>query len=1360
MDQAQIDYYNSLSGTKKEVVRVAALKAVAVNEHTMFRLFMFNGFTRRKIRDTLSEAARHKLFVQNDKYSMDYYANPDFMLYVFPELSDLRLVWASVLKESNGFFYSSFTQPIGQFRNCLYALCHVPKDYYKFEVQYLRDLSADKIHLYCKLIELEAYESKIHLISPILLNEALKPLINDKTNRLEPLPEISRLFNRLMQAYGRSDAVDALYLQKESLMLSGCFKEALAMLHESQQQTVLEALMRLTEGHVKESYASFEKVIKLHRQTFREALTPATPAMSLYYFVALMCIDPQLSTPQFRKMEQWLKSNAHVGDLSLFAAIVYHVLNIKDLEAGALALLRGHILDTAEEKGYTGLIALPVYYLTGRKMTADMADATYALVEKAWKGGYVILAYEAAYAMQSWFDQARCAKLYQMIASTLSYPPVLSHIRHQEDWEKSLNLLLGLKMTPNKTAKEGESKTRVVYYFNPKYDDLQPVLQTRQTKGWSAGRNIAMKTFFECKTQGMTPQDIRIAKTVKHYKDYYNDSYEFTDEVYPQLPGHPHIFLANSKDIPVEFIAAQPIVKVAKSKNGYALSTNLTDTSKKIFVQKETNTRYLVFSLTPMQMQILQIIAEQSIEVPEQGKNKLIELLAAFSAQDMNVHSDLLASGSAELQVKEVPADSRIRIQLLPLGDGLRAELFSKPFGEHPPYCKPGKGGKVLIANEKEGQLQVRRDLEKESANESILLNDIQSLESLDIADGLITFSDPLDSLSMLDLLAHHQDVSVVEWPEGERFRIRGAAGFGNLSVRLKSGVDWFDLQGELKVDENTVISLQQLLVLTAKSRNRFVELSPGEFVALSNDLKKQLDELSLFSTAGKNDVKLNKFASVALDDFFDQVEQLKTDKLWKDFRKRVDSIKVSNIPVPACLEAELRTYQEEGFQWLARLAEWGSGACLADDMGLGKTVQTLAVLLHRAAQGPAMVVCPASVVGNWVNETRRFAPTLQVKTFAGAGNRKEQMELLEAGDLLVISYGLLQTEAELLSEQSFATIVLDEAHAIKNYATKTSRATMQLKAAFRVALTGTPIQNHLGEIWNIFNFINPGLLGSVQHFTDTFIKADNEKTRKHLRKLIAPFILRRTKTAVLDELPPKTEIVKKVELSVEERAFYEAVRRQAIENLSGSDATNGAKHIQALAEITRLRQASCHPQLIDPAIHIESSKLSMFLEIVNELRENKHRALVFSQFVTHLSIVRKSLDKLGVRYQYLDGSTSMAERERNVRTFQNGEGELFLISLKAGGLGLNLTAADFVIHLDPWWNPAIEDQASDRAHRIGQTRPVTIYRLVAENTIEEKIIQLHTTKRDLAESLLEGSDRSARLSLTELIALIKEREI
>jgi superfamily II DNA or RNA helicase len=1355
MNQTQINYYNHLSEDKKHILQLAALKAGAFNEFDIVRLCRPKTCTQKYVRDILEEALSHALIRKQKKIEVKYSATPEFMIYIFPALSGFKHIWEQVQNEYNVFFF--YDNSLAQFRNCLYALLHDKKAYPKHEAIFLQQFSSEKLNCYVALIQEKAYEDCLSLISLSLIDKVLATALELKYYDLTPLAEIKQFVEYILR-HSSATSITTAAIDMDIHLMSGRFREAIVPENSNRLKALqAEAIAHATQGDMNAAFNTFEKALKILRQSFRSIPLPLAPHVAFYYFATLLCIEPKTATPIFRKMEQWLNKNEddNGGCLFLFKTPLYHVLNDKNKESAEFATLNQYLHDAGDSE-YLLLIVLLACYMTGRKVDAPLKPL-FPLIHKAHASGYTILAYEAAHVMKSWLGDAQSNELFRRIASELSFQPVLSRITHQEDWEKSVNLLLGMKIASDKTAKDGESKTRIIYWFDSKDHSVRPVLQTRQAKGWSAGRNIAIKSFFEGKPQGMSNQDLRIAKTIRHYTSYYDDYYEFTPEVYTQLTGHPYIFLAGSADIPVELVAAQPIVKVTKSAKGYTLSTDLEGASEKIIVQKETNTRYRVYDLTPQQMQIVQIINSQSIVVPERGREKLIELLSTFSAQGMNVHSDLLASDST--QVKEMPADSRIRVQLLPFGDGLKAELFAKPFGEYPPYCKPGKGGKVLIANEKNMQLQVRRDMKKEAEYERVLLNEIQSLESLDMTDGLIAFDNPPDSLYMLDILAKHPDISVVEWPEGERFRIRGTAGFHNLNLRLKSNTNWFDLQGELNVDENTVVSLQQLLALTAKGHHRFVELNPGEFLALSNELKKQLDELRLFSTIGKNEVKINKFASVALDEFFNGAGHLEADKSWKQFRERVEQIKIKPVAIPAGLEVELRTYQEEGFRWLARLAEWEGGACLADDMGLGKTVQALALLLHRAQQGPAMVVCPVSVIGNWINEAGRFAPTLQVKTFGNTGNRKELLQSLEPGDVLVVSYGLLQSENELLSEPDFATVVLDEAHAIKNYATKTSKATMQLKASFRVALTGTPIQNHLGELWNIFNFINPGLLGGIQHFTDTFIKPDDEKVRKYLKKLIAPFILRRTKTAVLDELPPKTEIVKKIRLSGDEMAFYEALRRRAIETLNSGDTNNGAKHIQVLAEITKLRQASCNPLLIDPEIRIPSSKLNTFLEIVDELRENKHRALVFSQFVSHLTLVRKALDERSVRYQYLDGSTPVAERERSVRRFQSGEGELFLISLKAGGLGLNLTAADFVIHLDPWWNPAVEDQASDRAHRIGQTRPVTIYRLVAENTIEEKIIQLHSTKRDMAESLLEGSDRSARLSLNELIALIRERD-
>ncbi|MBW1749731.1 MAG: DEAD/DEAH box helicase, partial [Deltaproteobacteria bacterium] len=378
-----------------------------------------------------------------------------------------------------------------------------------------------------------------------------------------------------------------------------------------------------------------------------------------------------------------------------------------------------------------------------------------------------------------------------------------------------------------------------------------------------------------------------------------------------------------------------------------------------------------------------------------------------------------------------------------------------------------------------------------------------------------------------------------------------------------------------------------------------------------------------------------------------------------------------------------------------------------------------------------------------------------------GPGDRQKTIDQLEPFDLLIVSYGLLPLEAELLSGVKWQTIVLDEAQAIKNIQTKRSKAAMELQAEFRIITTGTPVENHLGEFWTLFHFLNPGLLGSYKKFNEKFaipIERDQDtEARNRLRKLIRPFILRRLKSDVLQELPAKTEITIEVEMNREELLLYEAGRLKALETISAHDEEGaGQQHLRILAEIMKLRRLCCNPKLVLPDSKIESSKLKVFGDTLTELLANNHKALIFSQFVGHLHILRDYLDQHEISYQYLDGSTPIKKRKERINSFQNGEGDVFLISLKAGGAGLNLTAADYVIHMDPWWNPAVEDQASDRAHRIGQERPVTVYRLVVKNSIEEQIVDLHKQKRDLADSLLEGTDSAGKISAAELLGLLQ----
>jgi SNF2 family DNA or RNA helicase len=445
----------------------------------------------------------------------------------------------------------------------------------------------------------------------------------------------------------------------------------------------------------------------------------------------------------------------------------------------------------------------------------------------------------------------------------------------------------------------------------------------------------------------------------------------------------------------------------------------------------------------------------------------------------------------------------------------------------------------------------------------------------------------------------------------------------------------------------------------------------------------------------------------------------------------------------------------------MSRLAQSGLGACLADDMGLGKTVQTLALLLQRAPLGPALVLAPTSVCSNWRDEIHRFAPSLQVTVYHEADDRAQVWQALGPGQVLVASYGLALQDAEAFSAPRWASLVMDEAQALKNANTQRAQMVGQLQADFRLALSGTPVENRLTELWSLMSLLNPGLLGSQAQFQERFAgpieRQQDPAVRQRLRRIISPFLLRRTKAQVLQDLPPRTEIVHLVVPSEAERSLQEALRRQAREEVAKAAKDKKGPQMRMLAELMKLRRAACDPRLVVPEMGLSGAKIEEFERLVQELVAGQHKALVFSQFTDYLALLAERLKALGVSFQYLDGSTPAAERSKRVTAFQQGQGEVFLISLKAGGFGLNLTAADYVIIVDPWWNPAAEDQASGRAHRMGQQRPVTVYRLVTQGSIEERILAMHQDKRSLADSMLNDQDGSAVLDAQALAELLRD---
>jgi superfamily II DNA or RNA helicase len=562
--------------------------------------------------------------------------------------------------------------------------------------------------------------------------------------------------------------------------------------------------------------------------------------------------------------------------------------------------------------------------------------------------------------------------------------------------------------------------------------------------------------------------------------------------------------------------------------------------------------------------------------------------------------------------------------------------------------------------------------------------------------------------------------------------------------LSVSTGVDWFELHGDVEYGENTA---RLPVLLEALSRGEtMVRLDDGTYGLIPEEW---LDRIGMLAGAGEAEdghIRFGKRQAGLLDALLAMQPEVGCDEAFMRIREELHRFNgIEAADQPAGFVGTLRDYQREGLGWMAFLRRFSFGGCLADDMGVGKTAQVLALFETRRelrAAGepipPSLVVVPRSLVFNWKQEAERFTPQLRVLDYTGTARKSVD---LAGCDVLLTTYGTLRRDAVHLKDVEFDYVVLDEAQAVKNASSESAKAVRLLRGKHRLALSGTPVENHLGELWSLFEFLNPGMLGSAGVFKLAGVGArgPQEETRQLLAHALRPFILRRTKEQVAKELPPKTEQTIYCEMESAQRKLYNELRQHYRDSLLKRIETDGLakSKMQVLTALLRLRQAACHPGLLDDNRRGDhSAKLDVLFDQLREVIEEGHKALVFSQFTSLLSIVRERLDKEGVVYEYLDGATR--DRQERVERFQNDPScPLFLISLKAGGLGLNLTAAEYVFLLDPWWNPAVEAQAMDRAHRIGQTRQVFAYRLIARDTVEEKVLELQKTKRDLAAAIL-----------------------
>lgn len=881
-----------------------------------------------------------------------------------------------------------------------------------------------------------------------------------------------------------------------------------------------------------------------------------------------------------------------------------------------------------------------------------------------------------------------------------------------------LNWLQGL----GRASGVRKPQERLVWLLHADGPELECKIQKLSTKGeWTAGRRVDPTLLSTQYAALLDEHDWALVRTLPRVMS------RLPRDVWAPLANHPRLFNARGQKLQLALTA--PLLQIVAVEQGMSAHLIPAAAARGAHIMPLAQDLWQLI-LTPQPL-LDRLPALEAIPLlPAEGLAELQQTLDAIP--DLPWHSQVAGlQGNAEL----APWPGIPSVQLDWQDGQLSVRLVTR-FDDVPP--QPLGKGEAIVRQGIQEYCYWQRDLaaEKEQA---------QALRAA-LPIGLPGTEWRLEgeqALALVNALPELVDNGVVIHWHQDSARLK-SLDEAALSLRIERRQDWFQVEGALSLDEHQILDLR-LILRQMTPGQRTVQLDEKTSLMLSDKL---VERLTMLGAMLDEDQRINNKLAYPLTRLL-SVITTEGDAAWQNLQQEWQQ----EVECPAELLEALRDYQKDGVRWLATLAHHGFGACLADDMGLGKTLQALIVLRMRQHLGPALVVVPKSVVTNWQEEVARFAPELEVVTVDNPAEREGVIREAKAGQVILLNYGMLGGLSAALKSRRWPSIVLDEAQQIKNAGTQRAKLLFQLEGDFRLALSGTPIENHLGELWSLFTFINPGLLGSLGEFKRRFGKAVKDPQHMALlRAVISPFILRRLKQEVLTELPDKTEIIHHISLSPEERQLYEATRREVVQQVQSAD---GRALMHVLSGLTRLRRLCCSPELVMPEWSQTSSKLDEAMALLEEAIDGGHRVLVFSQFVDLLSLLRARIEQREWDYCYLDGACSAKARQDSILRFRSESVPLFLISLKAGGTGLNLTQADTVLHLDPWWNPAVEDQASDRAHRMGQTQPVTVYRLVCEQTVEEKIVALHDEKRALADGLLSGQSEVRGLDVESLRALL-----
>ena len=1196
----------------------------------------------------------------------------------------------------------------------------------------------------------------LRVLNDIELSRLIEQLLEDRTKENTISIEfIDKVRNMMQREKIRSNEAEHV-LEAYRYFIEGNYVSASAQVKSKENMPTVwsygvKAINLLYRDHLKESLECFTEAMREHDKDSRIPGSFDSQILSFYYAICLLrCAKSGQFTRRDHiddKLERFLK-NRDVYYGRKLAATRILLTYAKNESTQCASYVAKEVATMIQENNYPltrifGDILLGYFKCNDNSLASEMPALG-------------ILKHE----MSTFYPVGTLNK--NELVKAFGGQPLLSATRRRDDWEILFSDI-------RKNLLEGQKAEKRLIYFLDGLWLKSIVEQTRREDGsWDSGISVSRKQFLNEGFDSMNDADRKVAAKMRVRVVDHPEA----PILFEELGASERLFVGEPYTQPfqpVEVEVVMPSIKFKTLGNEIFVSSNVSLDSNlripsKCIVSTSEYGKYKAIMLNDLQKDVLtRALSAPVLPIHAAAEVKILaerlEGILDVECDLMNADSIKDVKGTGTIAIRITPSDKERSYTVQMLAAPLPGGQIRFPAGE----------GDELIYDQAEGEtMAVVRDLAAEQYNYEVLHNFICDKIGNVFKDFMTAELSAAQSLlTLLEFAYEHQSAYLLEWPLGRELKFKGIVQPADVEVLVSTGVEWFKVEGKVNLPTGSM-SFQELLDKHRESEYEgYIQVSDTEYLKLTDTLKKHIDQLDKLVAGvekGSKGKLVGKYDVGALAEILGEDGGLhaQMDENFLGLLKKMREAYDNTPEVPAGLNATLREYQREGFEWLVRLTSWGAGACLADDMGLGKTLQSIALMLHRAEQGPSLVVAPKSLVLNWDKEIRKFAPSLHPVNLNSEKNKRGSIEAAKAGDIVITTYGVLVTQKDALASKQWNVICLDEAHYIKNKMTRASRSAMSLKGDARVILTGTPLQNHLGEMWNLFQFINPGMLGPWQQFVDKYIKSPwDDLIHKELKDRTLPFILRRTKEEVLDDLPEKISYEQMVELSTEEMTIYEKIRKDVelkFKKHKTSAEREEARNLDLsfFQELTKLRLLSNSVSLVYPEWKEESSKIAALRDLLTSLSSRvDNRVLIFSQFTSFLSQVGKMMKDAGFEYLYLDGQTPLEERQNLVDSFQTGDSQFFLISLKAGGLGLNLTAANYVILMDPWWNPSIEDQATDRAHRIGQERNVTVIRLVSANTIEEKILKLHDQKQDLSDKVLEGTSTSASLSMDDILDMV-----